>query len=515
VVGTCFVAGGAVSWWLRPRVRVGPLLVTVGVLWLVAKVPPEGILPAGFETVRVGAWVAVLARLVVAFPTGRLETVAQRSVVGLTYLSVATLAVLESVGLRSNEVTDGATVAVVTLCGVAILVLQVVTWRQSPIARRRHLAPMVAVVAAAVLAVVVLKPARIAGHDTSGLVALLPLVLATVPLGYLGGLLRHRLDRGRVADLLVKLHGRPEPTSIETALRRTLHDPQLRVGYRMVGTDRYVDVDGRDLPASDGLDTVSTRVDRGPHPLAVLVHDRALLDEPALIRAATAAVGLALDNERLTADLRARLAQLAVARDRVVSATEAERRRIERDLHDGVQQRLLSILMTLGLAGAVLRNGPERVGPLLAEARAGTQAVLDDLRALVHGIHPPVLTERGLAGAVKELVALSPTPVDARIDVPPGVLRPEAESAAYYVVAEGLTNVSRHACADRVRMVVGVEQDALRIEITDDGRGGADPSAGTGLNGLRQRVEHGGGTIRVDSPPSGGTRLVAVLPCAL
>ncbi|SHN47200.1 Histidine kinase [Cryptosporangium aurantiacum] len=514
MVGTSFVAGGAVSWWLRPRVRVGPLLVAVGALWLAAKVPPEDALPAGLEAVRVSAWAAVLAHLVVAFPTGRLVTPAQRLVVGLTYLSVATLAGLELVGPRSEGLTAGATIVVVDLCGAAILALRLTAWRQSPATRRRHLTPMVAVVSVAVLAVIVLKPARIAGYDASGLLTLLPLALAAVPLGYLGSLLRHRLDRGRVADLVVKLHDTRTPTSIEEALRRALHDPELRVGYRMAGTERYVDVDGRDLPISDDPDRVTTRVDRGRHPLAILVHDRSLLDEPALIRAATAAVGLALDNERLTADLRARVTQIAEARDDVLSAAEAERRRIERDLHDGVQQRLLSVLMTLGLAGSVLRRSPERVGPLLAEARSGTQAVLDDLRALVQGIHPPMLTERGLAAAVKELVALSPTPVDARIEVPPGPLPAEAESTAYYVVAEGLTNVARHAEADQVHLVVGVAEGRLRVEISDDGRGGADPSAGTGLDGLRSRVERGGGTVSIDSPPNAGTRLVAVLPCA-
>jgi signal transduction histidine kinase len=510
VVGASFIVGGTVSWRLQPHIRVGPLLVAVGMLWLGAKIPPEGTLPAGLETLRVSAWVAVLAHLIVAFPIGRMDALAQRLVVGLTYLSVATIALLDAAGLRS----DGATIVAVDLCGSAILAVRIIAWRRSPPTRRRYLTPLSAAAVIAVLAVLVVKPATIAGWDTSGIMPLVALALATVPLGHLANLLRRRLDRGRVAELVVRLHDAPEPIRIESALQRALHDPGLRVGYWMPETGRYVDVDGRGLPATADPNRAATRIDRGTHPLAILVHDRALLEEPALIRAATAAVGLTLDNERLTAELRARVAQLAESRDHVLRATEAERRRIERDLHDGVQQRLLSVLMTLGLAESVLSRGPDRVGPLIEEARTATHAILDDLRALVQGIHPPMLTERGLAGAIKELVALSSTPVDLRLNIPPRPLPAEVESTAYYVLAEALTNVVRHSHAKRADVVIADDGGRFRVEIRDDGRGGADPARGTGLDGLCQRVERGGGSLRVESPPDGGTRIVAVLPCA-
>ncbi|MFC7585381.1 sensor histidine kinase [Nonomuraea antimicrobica] len=255
-----------------------------------------------------------------------------------------------------------------------------------------------------------------------------------------------------------------------------------------------------------------TKVDRDG-PLAVLAHDPALLEDPELIQAACAAASLALENERLTADLRARLRQLADSRAHLVRAAEAERRRLERDLHDGVQQRLLAIPLTLSLAEAALASRPERVGPLIGEARDTALAALDEVRALAQGIHPPILTERGLVGAVCELAAVAPVPVAVSSDVS-GDLPAEVETTAYYVVAEALANLAKHAAADRASVSISRASGWLSVEISDNGRGAADPERGSGLRGLTGRVETNGGSLHVHSPPGQGTRIEAMLPCA-
>ncbi|MBE1485790.1 sensor histidine kinase [Plantactinospora soyae] len=512
-VGLSFVASGLVGWRTRPRNRMGPLLLTVGVLWWLAKSPLPITPPDGLDVVRAGAWAAVLGHLVVAYPTGRLGASAPRLVVGLAYLSVAVVGI--STALQGGADRAGVTAIVgVLLSGSAIVVLQLARWRRSSVTRRRYLNPVFGIAVVAVTLFLALKPARIAGWDASALTLVLNLALAAIPLGYLADLLRRRVDRSGVADLVVRLHGAPRSESIEVALARTLHDPTLRVGYWAPESGRYVDLDGRTVSlVPDGEpDRLSTRIDRAGEPIAILVHDRALAEEPELIEATCAAAALALENARLTADLRARLRQLADSRLALLRAGEAERRRLERDLHDGVQQRLLSIPMTLGLAESVLPADPDRAGPLIAEARNATLAILGELRALTQGLHPPVLTERGLAGAVRELAALSPVPLRVRADVPTG-LPPEVETTAYYVVAEALANITKHAAAAGAKLRIDVSEGQLVVDVRDDGRGGADPAGGSGLRGLAARAAACGGSLRVESPSGGGTRVRAVLPC--
>ncbi|MBF9132027.1 hypothetical protein I0C86_24110 [Plantactinospora sp. S1510] len=518
-VGLSFVAAGLVGWRARPRNRVGPLLVTVGVLWWLAKLPLPISMPDGLDVVRGGAWAAVLAHLVVAYPTGRLGASAPRLVGGLAYLSVAVVGI--STALRAGPAgADGSNragviaIVGVLLTGSAIVGLQLVRWRRSSVTGRRYLNPVFGIGVVAVTMFVAVKPARIVGWDVSALTLVLHLTLAAIPLGYLAGMLRRRVDRSGVADLVVRLHGASRSESIEVALARTLHDPTLRVGYWVPESDRYVDLDGRTVSPSlaEEPDRLSTRIDRAGEPIAILVHDRALAEEPELIEATCAAAGLALENARLTADLRARLRQLADSRLALLRAGEAERRRLERDLHDGVQQRLLSIPMTLGLAEAVLPADPGRAVPLIAEAKNATLGILGELRALTQGLHPPVLTERGLAGAVRELTALSPVPLRLRVDVPAG-LPPEVETTAYYVVAEALANITKHAAAGRADLRIGVSEGQLVVDVRDDGRGGADPAGGSGLRGLAARAAACGGSLRVESRPGNGTRVRAVLPC--
>lgn len=207
-----------------------------------------------------------------------------------------------------------------------------------------------------------------------------------------------------------------------------------------------------------------------------------------------------------------RLTELTRSRARIVDAFETERRRIERDLHDGAQQQLVALTMTLGLAELEL-SGVEGAGPhLVARARGEAGAALDSLRDLVRGIHPQLLTDRGIGAAVAEVADRSPLPVTVDIELPS---RPPSavESAAYFVVTEALTNVARHSGASRAEVVGRAGAGRLTLTVTDDGVGGADPGCGTGLTGLVDRLAVLDGTLSVDSPPGGPTVLRMEIPC--
>jgi len=238
-----------------------------------------------------------------------------------------------------------------------------------------------------------------------------------------------------------------------------------------------------------------------------------LLAAPALTRwmaAGDAAVARGLlgsGREELTA----RIGELETSRAKVMDAAELERMRIERDLHDGAQQRLVSLAMDLGRAKAKFGTDPEAAAEIVSQAHDQAKEALAELRNLVRGVHPPVLSDRGLDAALSGLAALSPVPVTVSVELPS---RPPAaiEAIAYFVVAEALTNIAKHAHAHHARILVVRVDDQLSVEVTDDGVGGADP-AGQGLSGLAARVAGVDGQFRVTSPTGGPTTLEVTLPC--
>jgi signal transduction histidine kinase len=208
-----------------------------------------------------------------------------------------------------------------------------------------------------------------------------------------------------------------------------------------------------------------------------------------------------------------RVRSLSASRAGAVDAADAERRRIERDLHDGTQQRLVALAMNLGMTRAAMRDGPPELRQAVANAHEEAKQALAELRHFIRGLHPAVLDELGLDAALSGIAARSPVPV--RLTVELGE-RPAVavEAVAYFVVSEALSNVVRHAAASRVEVVVRQRPGELLVTITDDGHGGADPDRGTGLRGLRQRVESVDGTLRIDSPAGGPTSILVALPCA-
>ena len=337
------------------------------------------------------------------------------------------------------------------------------------------------------------------------------LVFASIPIAVLAALLQRRLARGAVAGLVVELEG-VRAVDLREALARALGDPSLELAYWMPAGARYVDAGGQPVALPESERT-ATMVEREGEPIAALIHDPALAENDELVRSVCAAAALTLENARLQAELRARLAELQASRARLVEATDTERRRIERDLHDGTQQRLVSIAMALGLAESKLAADQAAVQPVLREARDTLAVALAELRELTQGIRPAILVERGLAAALDDLSRRAALPVRLDVDVP-GRLPEQVESAGYFVASEALANAAKHSHASEVRLVASPEDDVLVLEIADDGIGGAASSGGSGLSGLTDRVEALGGRLTVSSPPGRGTTLRAEIPCA-
>jgi signal transduction histidine kinase len=235
----------------------------------------------------------------------------------------------------------------------------------------------------------------------------------------------------------------------------------------------------------------------------------------ALVRgsaAGTGALASAILGHR-TAELEERVEVLTTTRAGAVDAQAAELERIERDLHDGAQARLVAVAMDLGLAEQKLEADPDAARELLSGARDTAKQAIAELRDLARGIRPGLLTERGLAEAVSSFAARSPVPAGVEVDLPPQRLPPNVESAAYFVVAEALTNVAKHAGATKATVSLTARDGRLEVVVTDDGRGSADARGG-GLTGLRRRVEALDGTLSISSPPGGPTSLRAEMPCA-
>jgi signal transduction histidine kinase len=298
-------------------------------------------------------------------------------------------------------------------------------------------------------------------------------------------------------------------------LARAVGDPTLRLAFAAPDGDGFVDEDGRrvDLP-TEGSDSAVTFVEAERGPCAAFVHDRALLERQSLVEAVGAAAGLALEKERLQAEVRAQLEEVRASRARIVETADAERRRVERDLHDGAQQRLVTLSLALGLAREqAASNRDETLSSSLAEACEEAARALNELRELGRGLHPTILAEAGLGPALESLAERSTVP--ATVAAAPNERLPEAvELGAYFVASEALANVAKHADASHVTLSAHRNNGVLVLEIEDDGCGGADPARGSGLTGLEDRVAALGGRLSVESPSGAGTRIVAEIPCA-
>jgi signal transduction histidine kinase len=297
---------------------------------------------------------------------------------------------------------------------------------------------------------------------------------------------------------------------IRELLAERVGDRTLSIAYWLADRETFVDEFGRqvELPAT-GSGRAWTAVEHDGRRVAAIIHDAELDTTPELVNAAAAAAALALDNERLKADLRARVEDLRISRARIVEAADAARRRLERDLHDGAQQQLVSLALDLRLLRARLK-GSDAV-PMVEEISDKLAVALAELRELARGIHPAILTDRGLGPAVQGLADRVPLPVEVEVELHERP-SPPAEAAAYFVVAEALTNVARYAKAHEARVEITRASDSISVVVTDDGIGGADIEGGTGLRGLQDRLSALDGRLEIESPPGDGTRLRAVIP---
>jgi signal transduction histidine kinase len=342
----------------------------------------------------------------------------------------------------------------------------------------------------------------------SGLVlCALAVAAAILVIAALDGL--HALQRATARRFLAPRT--PLVGPVREMLAESLGDHTVSVAYWLPDRERFVDEVGRpvELPAP-GSGRAWTAVERDGRRVAAIIHDAALDTSPELVLAAAAASSLAIDNERLKADLRARVEELRVSRMRIVEAGYAARRRVERDLHDGAQQELVSLAIDLRMLKARLHD--PAADPLIDALSERLNAALEQLRELARGIHPAMLVDHGLPPAINALAERAPLPVAVEIQLD-SRLPVAVETAAYFVVAEALTNVARHAQANAARIAIARAGEELTVEVADDGVGGADLATGTGLSGLQDRLAAIGGTLRVVSPAGAGTHLRATIPC--
>ena len=303
---------------------------------------------------------------------------------------------------------------------------------------------------------------------------------------------------------------REPPERIGAVLAEALRDPGLVVAFPRLRDDEWLDPYG--APIKGPLACATTVVGPAGEPTALLLHDPALDQDPDVLGAVSAAARLPLEIARLRVEVRGQLEDVRASRARIVAAQDAERLRVERDIHDGAQQRLVALALTLQVARRRHESGGGvDVGPLLEQTSAELGAAVEDLRELARGVYPAVLREDGLAEALRALARRTPVPVRVMADLPrlPGGI----EAAAYFLASEAVTNAVRHAGAGELTINAEYDGRRLRVSVTDDGVGGADPSLGSGLAGLADRVAALGGTMRLESNVDRGTSVIGELPC--
>jgi signal transduction histidine kinase len=478
-VGALLIVCGAVAWERRPGSRVGALMSLAGFTWFLGTLfEPALFLHRG-----------PLVHLHLSYPTGRLPTRLARVVVVVAYVDAA----IEPLA-RNDALTLGLSGA------VALAAFQVFRGTSGTARKAGGPALAAALAFAGVLAFAALG--RLAGWNDDTILWVYDVVIASVAVGLLVDLLRGRWADAVVTGLVVDLGATSDAGTLRAKLAGALGDPSLVVGYRLPGTERFVDEAGRhiELPPPGSGRVITPIEDRGEQ-VAVLVHDEALLTDRTLLESVAAAARIAVANPRLQAEARARADELEASRRRIVEAGDGQRRRLEEELREGAERRLETVGALLAEARAATRTD----GDAIAELEGDLARARDELREFAQGIHPSALDEGGLMPALAQLAGRLPLPVEIRGEV--GRLPEPVETALFFVCSEALANVAKHASASHAAIRVKHEHDRVVVEVADDGIGAADPARGTGLRGLADRVEALGGHLRVASPAGGGTRL--------
>jgi signal transduction histidine kinase len=537
-VGWSFIGTGLFAWWRRPANRFGALLTAVGFAWFLGGLTAsDSALVFTVGLVLSNLVFAVGFHALLAYPGGRLRGRAERVLIGLTYtVCLISPGILFADPASPNSDCDGcpsnllmvhrnddltltlfdlqSLLGVLVVVGIGVVLVR--RWRDATTAERRNMAPVLwcSVAFIVLLAVTLSSAAAGLSGASDALLVVAMLVFGSVPYAFLLGLLRTRIGRaGAVSDLVERLGTTPEGVNLRDELATALGDPTLELAYWLPAKHQYVDAQGNRVELPTGGRRAATPIDRDGQCVAAIIHDAALADQPELVRTAGGAAALALENERLDAELRARVAELQTSRARLVETGLAERRRLERDLHDGAQQRLVSLSLRLGLARSKVHEDPDQADELLAGAAEELQQALAELRELARGIHPAVLADHGLDAALDVLTDRAPLPVEV-VSTPAERLPAPVEAAAYFVIAEALTNVAKYADAEHATVSVERVNGHASIEVSDDGIGGADPKRGSGLRGLADRVAALDGRLELQSPPGRGTTIRAEIPCA-
>ncbi|MDP9331477.1 MAG: sensor histidine kinase [Actinomycetota bacterium] len=537
-VGVTYLAAGLITWWYRPANRIGPLMLAFAFAWFIGNLYGSGVpflvsVANGFE----GTNAIFMVWLILAYPTGRLATRLERAAVVVTALVTVVTGVIVVLtfdpqrfgcldcreagpalfpSFRVWHAASQASDRAAFVLAVIVLVALVRRWRRASPIERSDLLPLW------IVTVILAVDYSVEGFTSNAgpndafanfLIELQKVGQLLIPILFMWGLLKRRMARAAVGDLVVELEGPVSAGGMRDALARTLHDASLRIVFPAnADEDTWIDEDGRavDLPADPSAVTV---IHRDGEPVAALLHDPALVEHQELLRAAGAAAGMAIENEHLQAEVRAQLQEVRASRARIVAAGDTERRRVERDLHDGAQQRLLTLSLALH---AARRQADTTADPALAEtlrlAADELSLALEELRELARGIHPAILTEEGIGPALESLASRASVPVSL-VGVPEERLPSAVEAAAYFVVSEALANVTKYAKATAVVVRLARDNGHLRVEVRDDGVGGADPANGSGLRGLQDRVAAINGRLVIDSPPGSGTSVLADLPC--
>jgi signal transduction histidine kinase len=522
-----YVLCGVFAWWRRPGSPFGRLMIAAGFAAFLSTLswsnaPALHTLGQAFDLVPAVLFLHVF----LAFPAGRLGSPVARGLVAAGYVIAfgLELAYLLIGGLGSDNVLElvhapGAAdvlqkVQLVALSALLLAGIGVLAARRRRAARplRRPLALMVDFFALGLVMIAWLfVTGAFDGPAFETVRRATFVVLGIAPVAFVIGLLNTHLARAAVAGLVVKLRANPEPHDLRDALARALHDPTLRLAYWLPEFGSWADLDGREIELPTNGDRAMTLIGRDGAHVAALVHDPSLDDEAELLDAVSAAAGIALENGRLQVELRARLEELKGSRVRVIAAAQKERERLERDLHDGAQQRLVALSLELSLLQRKLADDAEAT-VRVARARREIARSLDELRDVARGLHPAVVTGHGLPVALQSLAARAPVPVRLTVELDDRL--PESiEVAAYYVVCESLANIGKHAHATAATIGVARADGVIVVEVGDDGVGGADADRGTGLRGLADRVEALGGRLRVRTASGSGTQVLAEIPC--
>ena len=644
-VSWSFIFAGLIGWTRRPTNKTGMLMVAVGFGVVIGSLGEANYsVPYTLGALFGSLFIAMFIHLLLAYPSGELISRKARALVIAGYVTAFVAPLLDSmfpeqdtckphacpdnlVFVSHNHAAHWAQTALWTAASVALFVaafaLLVGRWRRATPALRRILRP---VYLAGGLSVVLLAIGFIvtpfSGFGGTLVSVALIVTFTPVPFLFLAGLLGTTMARG--AGLGAIFSGVPErasPGEVQEGLRRALRDDTAQVAYWYEEDRHYVDVDGNrfELPP-DTPERVVTRLDYADEPVAAIVHDAALREEPELLDGIANAARIALERDKLLVEVRARAQryfallqampdlmfrisregsylsynapnprdliehdvvgktlwdrlpqdladrvltagraalaghpgvieyaldfeggtrhyegrfaasgdeeflmivreiterkqqqqELEASRQRIVAAGDDARRKLERNLHDGAQQRLVSISLSLRLAQGQLEKNPAAAQEVLEASREELARALEELRELARGIHPAVLTDRGLEAALESLASRAPLPVE--IDGPHVSLPAPVEAAAYYVVSEALANVTKYAQASSVKVTVEQANGCALVEVADDGVGGADPRRGSGLRGLADRVASLNGKLAIDSPPGAGTRVRAEIP---